>query len=109
VYNAKNGKKYDSKIRLSNPDALKIEGCVLGFLCGGETWTRVAALPGAPASDTASQAKAPVKPNPAKSKAKTATTKGAGKTTGSTTPATAAEGDPVGDVCLLPDVARTAH
>jgi uncharacterized protein (DUF2147 family) len=43
VYNAENGKTYDSKISLVSPDVLKIEGCVLGFLCGGENWTRVKA------------------------------------------------------------------
>ena len=41
VYNAQNGKTYDSHISLVNPDTLRIEGCVLGFLCGGENWTRV--------------------------------------------------------------------
>src|SRR5215470_2053536 len=41
VYNAENGKTYDSRISLTSPDVLKIEGCVLGFLCGGENWTRV--------------------------------------------------------------------
>jgi uncharacterized protein (DUF2147 family) len=41
VYNAENGKTYDSKISLVSADVLKVEGCVLGFLCGGENWTRV--------------------------------------------------------------------
>jgi uncharacterized protein (DUF2147 family) len=42
VYNAQNGKTYKAVITLENPDALKLEGCVLGgLLCGGETWTRV--------------------------------------------------------------------
>ena len=41
VYNAENGKTYDSRISLTSPDVLRIEGCVLGFLCGGENWTRV--------------------------------------------------------------------
>ncbi len=41
VYNAKDGKTYESTIKLASPDQLEIEGCVLGFLCGGETWTRV--------------------------------------------------------------------
>jgi uncharacterized protein (DUF2147 family) len=45
VYNGENGKTYDSKISLSAPDVLRIEGCVLGFLCGGEDWTRVKADP----------------------------------------------------------------
>ena len=41
VYNAENGKTYDSKISLASADVLRIEGCVLGFLCGGENWSRV--------------------------------------------------------------------
>jgi uncharacterized protein (DUF2147 family) len=43
VYNAEDGRTYDSKISLSSPDVLRIEGCILGFLCGGENWTRVKA------------------------------------------------------------------
>src|SRR3954451_16976541 len=43
VYNAKDGKIYSSTIKPVGPDQLEIQGCVLGFLCGGETWTRVAA------------------------------------------------------------------
>ena len=41
VYNPENGKTYDSRISLTSADVLKIEGCVLSFLCGGESWTRV--------------------------------------------------------------------
>jgi uncharacterized protein (DUF2147 family) len=41
VYNADDGKTYDSKISLASVDVLRIEGCILGFLCGGENWTRV--------------------------------------------------------------------
>jgi uncharacterized protein (DUF2147 family) len=40
VYNAKNGKTYTAQMRMLNPSTLRIEGCVLGFLCGGENWTR---------------------------------------------------------------------
>ena len=40
IYNADDGKSYASKISVSDPNALKVEGCV-GALCGGETWTRV--------------------------------------------------------------------
>jgi uncharacterized protein (DUF2147 family) len=43
VYNPENGKTYDSRISLTSPDVLRIEGCVLGFLCGGENWTRIKA------------------------------------------------------------------
>jgi len=43
VYNAQNGKTYDASIKLTSPDVLKIEGCVLGgIFCGGQEWTRVA-------------------------------------------------------------------
>ena len=42
VYNAKDGQFYSSTIKPVDPDQLEIQGCVLGFLCGGETWTRVA-------------------------------------------------------------------
>jgi uncharacterized protein (DUF2147 family) len=41
VYNAEDGKTYSSNITLRSDNVLRIEGCVLGFLCGGETWTRV--------------------------------------------------------------------
>ena len=40
VYNAENGKTYTSHISLVSADVLRVEGCVLGFLCGGEEWTR---------------------------------------------------------------------
>jgi uncharacterized protein (DUF2147 family) len=43
VYNPENGKTYDSRISFASPDVLRIEGCVLGFLCGGENWTRIKA------------------------------------------------------------------
>lgn len=40
IYNSENGKTYDASITLESADALRVEGCVLGILCGGETWTR---------------------------------------------------------------------
>lgn len=52
VYNAENGKTYNSRLTMTAPDTLRIEGCVLGgLICGGENWTRVpisAAAPPAP-------------------------------------------------------------
>src|SRR5258708_16119084 len=42
VYNAKDGQFYSSTIKPIGTDQMEIQGCVLGFLCGGETWTRVA-------------------------------------------------------------------
>jgi len=50
VYNAENGKTYTSHMSLTSPDVLRIEGCVLGFLCGGENWTRLKTEPEPPAA-----------------------------------------------------------
>ncbi len=42
VYNAENGKTYTANIKLTAPNTLRIEGCILGgFFCGGQDWTRV--------------------------------------------------------------------
>src|SRR3984957_6909626 len=110
VYNAKDGQFYRSTIRPIGADQLEIRGCVLGFLCGGETWTRVAGpIPSSPAN---SMAKGP--PQGAQAAAAPAP-----KTTGSINPtakthpqkqaAAAHPADPVGDICLIPDIARFAH
>jgi len=40
IYNAENGKNYSGRISLVSENVLRIEGCVLGFLCGGQNWTR---------------------------------------------------------------------
>src|SRR5664279_5451102 len=54
VYNAKDGQLYSSTIKPVDPDHMEIQGCVLGFLCGGETWTRVAGpIPSSPANSMA--------------------------------------------------------
>jgi uncharacterized protein (DUF2147 family) len=104
VYNAKDGQTYSSTIRPIGSDQLEIQGCVLGFLCGGETWTRVAG---------------PIPSSPSNTMAKSAPKiQGAPKTSGAANPAAkttgqkqamAAATDPVGDICLLPDIARFAH
>jgi uncharacterized protein (DUF2147 family) len=112
VYNAKDGQSYSSTIKPIDSNHLEIQGCVLGFLCGGETWTRVSG---------------PIPPSPANSMAKGAKSTGplprtaaapAPKTTGSAAPAprtasqklaNAAPADSVGDICLLPDIARFSH
>jgi uncharacterized protein (DUF2147 family) len=39
IYNADDGKSYASKVSVSGPNTLRVEGCV-GALCGGESWTR---------------------------------------------------------------------
>ena len=122
VYNAKDGKTYSSTIKPIGSDQLEIQGCLLGFLCGGETWTRVAGpIPSSPAN---SMAKGTQKTTGALPKASLAptTTATAPKTAAPTTTATApkaapklpgqkqaAAADPVGDICLLPDIARFTH
>jgi len=114
VYNAKDGQSYSSTIRPIGSDQLEIQGCVLGFLCGGETWTRVAGpIPASPAN---SMAKGAPKTTGALPRTAAPTTGAAvPKTTGSANPASKTSGqksssaDPVGDICLLPDIARFSH
>src|ERR1700736_5730225 len=111
VYNAKDGQYYSSTIRPLGPDQLEIQGCVLGFLCGGETWTRVVS----PVPDKVANSMAKGPPATTGALPKTA----APKTTGSVSAAPRTPGqklatavqpaDPVGDICLLPDIARLAH
>src|SRR4051812_19781142 len=124
VYNAKDGQLYSSTIKPIGTDQLEIQGCVLGFLCGGETWTRVG--PPIPSSPSNSMAKGPPKATSGikttglpgqPAQPKTVAAPPAPKTTGSTGPKTAApgqkgaaaSGDVVGDICLLPDIARFTH
>jgi len=124
VYNAKDGQLYSSTIKPVGTDQLEIQGCVLGFLCGGETWTRVG--PPIPSSPANSMAKgAPKGPPGAPPKtAAPAPAPAAPKTTGAVNPAPAPKPAPaqkqaaataaaqpadIGDICLLPDIARFAH
>ncbi|MGY3538950.1 MULTISPECIES: DUF2147 domain-containing protein [unclassified Bradyrhizobium] len=108
VYNAKDGQLYSSTIKPVGTDQLEIQGCVLGFLCGGETWTRVG--PPIPVSAAGSPAAKGTQPKSAAPQ----------KTTGAVAPATKpgqkqapgnanAQADAVGDICLLPDIARPTH
>lgn len=118
VYNAKDGQFYSSTIKPVGPDQLEIQGCVLGFLCGGETWTRVAGP--IPSSPVNSMAKGAPKTTGALPRIAAPSTAAAmPKTTGSANPVhkmpgqklatTAQPADPVGDICLLPDIAGLAH
>jgi uncharacterized protein (DUF2147 family) len=52
IYNSEDGHTYSASISLVDPHTLRVQGCFLGFLCGGENWTRVEpqdAQPAAPA------------------------------------------------------------
>jgi uncharacterized protein (DUF2147 family) len=122
VYNAKDGQTYSSTIKPVGSDQLEIQGCVLGFLCGGETWTRVAPpIPSSPANSMAKSAPSGATVLPRTAAPGTATpAQPAPKTAGSMVPAPAvpapkppgqkqAATDSVGDICLLPDIARFAH
>jgi uncharacterized protein (DUF2147 family) len=122
VYNAKDGKSYSSTIKPVGSDQLEIQGCVLGFLCGGETWTRVAGpIPSSPANSMAKGAPKATGALPKTGATTTAAPATAAPTTTATAPKTAPKlpgqkqaaaaqpVDPVGDICLLPDIARFAH
>src|SRR5215813_1601570 len=82
VYNAKDGQTYSSTIKPVGADQLEIQGCVLGFLCGGETWSRVG--PPIPSSPANSMAKGAAK---GAAQPQAAAPAPAAKTTGSTAPA----------------------
>ena len=115
VYNAKDGQFYSSTIKPVGADQLEIQGCVLGFLCGGETWARVAGpIPSSPANSMAKGA--PKVTGAIPRAAAQPMTPTAPKTTGAVNPAAKpgqkqAAGQPgdIGDICLLPDIARFAH
>jgi uncharacterized protein (DUF2147 family) len=117
VYNAKDGQFYSSTIKPVSSDQLEIQGCVLGFLCGGETWTRVAGpIPSSPANSMAKGAPKtagnPAKTAPPTTTAtapKTAPINPAAKTPGQKPTAAGQPADTVGDICLLPDIAGFAH
>jgi len=130
VYNAKDGKFYKSSIKLGDtPDELEIEGCVLGFLCGGQTWTRVGpSIPSSPSNATAKNVlaagakgapaggKMAPAPAPGGSMAKTAPapTIGAKAPAGQkAAPAAGAAASQasadIGDICLLPEINKATH
>jgi uncharacterized protein (DUF2147 family) len=67
IYNPENGKTYDSRVSLASPDVLRIEGCVLGFLCGGENWTRIKAAEEGLPQQRAPASQRPSRPNRAPS------------------------------------------
>lgn len=101
VYNAKDGQTYASTIKPVGADQLEIQGCVLGFLCGGETWSRVG--PPIPSSPANSMAKESSKGG-AKAAAQTQGAAPAPKSVAGAPPR-----DSVGDICLIPDVAKSAR
>lgn len=61
LYNPEDGKTYGGEISYDTPTKLTLTGCLMGFLCQSEIWTRVPAPPKPPASET----KAPETPHKA--------------------------------------------
>ena len=124
VYNAKDGQLYSSTIKPVGSDQLEIQGCVLGFLCGGETWTRVGPpIPSSPANSIAKgapknpagaapkaapMAAAPANPAPQKTTGAAANPVATPKAAPGQKQAASQPAD-IGDICLLPDIARFAH
>lgn len=113
VYNAKDGQMYATTIKPVGSDQMEIQGCVLGFLCGGETWSRVSGpIPSSPAN---SMAKGTKGTGTLPKSAQPATAPAAPVVFGAANPAKPgqkqAAGQPgdIGDICLLPDIARFAH
>lgn len=45
IYNSAWGKTFSGGVSLEKPDTLRITGCLLGFLCGGENWSRATEPP----------------------------------------------------------------
>jgi uncharacterized protein (DUF2147 family) len=111
VYNAQNGQTYSSRISLTAPDVLRIEGCVFGgFICGGENWTRVkvetapaASAPPAPPAGPATSAQRPPAPAPAPAARATRPAPGA-------SPPAPPSQPPAPTACSsIPDAAGAAH
>lgn len=118
VYNAENGKTYEASIQLKAPNALRVEGCLVWPLCGGQTWARVenAAAPGgAKAGATGSTGAKTAPPAPRSAPPFPApigsAPKGAKAGTTAKAPATATPAaDPVTEeICSLPEIAGAAH
>jgi uncharacterized protein (DUF2147 family) len=112
VYNAKDGQLYSATITPMGAEQLEIKGCVMGFLCGGETWTRVAPpIPASPANTLAKGAPKPTgaAPRTPGTTGATAPAPAASKAAGAAKPGQKSAADPVGDICLLPEIAGFAH
>jgi uncharacterized protein (DUF2147 family) len=76
IYNSEDGKLYDVSIWTDEPNELSVRGCLLGFLCGSQTWSRKTDVlpgqmtaatnaPGGPRPDAEWAPKAPPAPKPA--------------------------------------------
>ncbi len=64
IYNSQDGHTYSANVSLMDPNTLRVQGCFLGFLCGGENWTRVEAQDTLGSAPTATAPKAASAPEP---------------------------------------------
>ena len=53
IYNADDGKMYNVTVSIDKPAEVAIRGCLLHFLCGSQTWERVADI--VPAATTSAK------------------------------------------------------
>ncbi len=115
VYNAENGKTYEASIQLKSPTALRVEGCLVWPLCGGQTWTRIGEAPptAAPGAPVGAKTGAPVPGTPPAAKTTAAPFPapiGAPKTPAAAPKGTMAKAVPGAteapvDYCQLPEIA----
>jgi uncharacterized protein (DUF2147 family) len=95
IYNSQDGHTYAASISLADPDTLQVQGCFLGFLCGGENWTRVAPPDSAVAAQSSARKSPPVRRPPnARQPAVNGSGANAAATTGEIPPESA------NDICL---------
>lgn len=84
IYNSEDGHTYSASISLADPNTLRVQGCFLGFLCGGENWTR------ADTSDTGATGSMPAQsatPKPPSGRKTTGTRPGSADKTAGAQPA----------------------
>ena len=94
VYNSNDGRTYSAQIALASANMLKVRGCVLGFLCGGQNWTRVPP-DNAAAGTIPSPHPAPTAPPAPSARSKPSTPSARAKTSGQAAQAA----QPPDDVC----------
>jgi uncharacterized protein (DUF2147 family) len=80
IYNSEDGHTYSANISLADPNTLRVQGCFLGFLCGGENWSR--ADTSDPPTGTSSQKSSAKPPNNRKTTGTPARSTAADKTAG---------------------------
>lgn len=103
------GRRWSATLTAKNANQVRLEGCALGFMCSGQTWTRVAPpIPSSPsngngAGGSASATKPATAAKPAPVTAAKPKSAAAPKGAAAATPAPGQTPD-IGDICLLPEI-----